>query len=211
MVYPAGAGFPRVFEAQDPSEVPAEIRFFSGLIDTLTATYNLDPNRIYANGLSNGGGMSFALSCTLSDRVAAGGGVAPALFLPWSSCTDQRAVPMMAFHGTADRLTPYHGGRSWVDTRQTFPDIPTWVADWAQRNRCLPTPVDAEVAPDVVRRSYAACAEGADVVFYTIEGGGHTWPGGEPMPEWLAGTTTRNIDATRKLWAFYREHPLPSE
>ena len=212
VVYPSGAGFPRVFEAQNPGpDLAAESAFFSGLIDTVTAAYNIDASRIYANGLSNGGGMSFALSCTLSDRIAAVGVVAPALFLPWSWCTDQRAVPMMAFHGTADRLTPYHGGRSWVDTRQTFPDIPTWVAGWAQRNRCAPTPVDAEVAPDVVRRSYGDCADQADVVFYTIQGGGHTWPGGEPMPEWLAGTTTGSIDATRQLWAFYREHPMPSE
>ena len=212
VVYPSGAGFPRVFEAQNPgADLTAEVEFFSGLIDTLTAAYDIDPSRIYANGLSNGGGMSFALSCTLSDRIAAVGVVGPALFLPWSWCTDQRAVPMMAFHGTADRLTPYHGGWSWVDTRKTFPDIPTWVDGWAQRNRCAPMPVDTDVAPDVSRRSYANCADQADVVFYTVEGGGHTWPGGEPMPHWLGGHTTRSIDATRQLWAFYREHPLPSQ
>ena len=212
VVYPSGAGFPRVFEAQNPgADLTAEVRFFSGLIDTLTAAYNVDPSRIYANGLSNGGGMSFALSCTLSDRIAAVGVVGPALFLPWSWCTDQRAVPMMAFHGTADRLTPYHGGRSWVAPEMTFPDIPTWVANWARRNRCTPTPVDADVGTDVIRRSYANCADEADVVLYTIDGGGHTWPGGEPMPEWLAGYMTRSIDATRQLWAFYREHPLRSQ
>jgi polyhydroxybutyrate depolymerase len=181
------------------------------LIDTLTAAYNLDPSRIYADGLSNGGGMAFVLSCTLSDRIAAIGMVASAQFLPWSWCTDQRAVPMMAFHGTADRLTPYRGGQSWVARDVTFPDIPTWVAHWARRNRCAPTPVDSEVAPDVIRRSYAGCADHADVVLYTVEGGGHTWPGGEPLPEWLAGPTSRSIDATRQMWAFFREHPLPSE
>jgi len=78
----------------------------------------------------------------------------------------------------------------------TFPDIPTWVAGWARRNRCAPTPVDAEVAPDVIRREYAACVDHADVVLYTVEGGGHTWPGGEPLPAWLSGSTSRSIDAT---------------
>jgi polyhydroxybutyrate depolymerase len=212
VVYPAGTGFPRVFRAQGPGAgLTAEVRFFSGLIDTLTAAYNLDPRRIYADGLSNGGGMAFVLSCTLSDRIAAVGVVASAQFLPWSWCTDQRAVPMMAFHGTADRLTPYRGGQTWVARDMTFPDIPTWVANWARRNRCAPTPVDSQVAPDVFRRSYASCADHADVVLYTVEGGGHTWPGGEPLPEWLAGPTSRSIDATRQMWAFFREHPLPSE
>ena len=212
VVYPSGAGFPRVWRAMRPGEgLTADVRFISGLIDTMKAAYNLDPGRIYADGLSNGGGMAFVLSCTLSDRIAAVGMVASAQFLPWSWCTDQRGVPMMAFHGTADRLTPYHGGQSWVARDTTFPDIPTWVANWARRNRCAPAPVDSEVAPDVIRRSYASCADRADVVLYTVEGGGHTWPGGEPLPEWLAGPTSRSIDATRQMWAFFREHPLPGE
>ena len=155
VVYPSGTGFPRVFEAQQPGAgLTAEVRFFSGLIDTLTAAYNLDPSRIYANGLSNGGGMAFVLSCTLSDRIAAVGMVGPALFLPWSWCTDQRAVPMIAFHGTADRIAPYRGGLSWMFPDTPFADIPMWVAKWAQRNRCAPTPVDSQVAPDVIRRSF---------------------------------------------------------
>ena len=55
-----------------------DVRFISDLIDHLQAKYNIDPSRIYANGLSNGGGMSFVLSCTLSDRIAAVGMVGAA-------------------------------------------------------------------------------------------------------------------------------------
>ena len=61
---------------------------------------------------------------------------------------------------------------------------------------------------DVRRREYRGCADDADVVFYTIEGGGHTWPGGPPFPEWLLGKTTQNIDATREMWAFFSQHRL---
>jgi polyhydroxybutyrate depolymerase len=64
------------------------------------------------------------------------------------------------------------------------------------------------VAPDVVCRSYADCAGDANVVLYTLEGGGHTWPGGAPLPEWIIGRTCRSVDATRLMWAFFREHPL---
>lgn len=69
-------------------------------------------------------------------------------------------------------------------------------------------PVDSEVATDVTRREYKDCANEAAVVLYTIIGGGHTWPGGTPMPEWLVGRTSRSIDATSLMWAFFREHPL---
>jgi polyhydroxybutyrate depolymerase len=46
------------------------------------------------------------------------------------------------------------------------------------------------------------------VVLYTVRGGGHTWPGGSPLPEWFVGRTTASIDATSLMWAFFSEHPL---
>lgn len=204
VVYPSGAAGagPRVWHEEEG----AEVRFISELIDTLEATYNIDPARIYADGLSNGGGMAFVLSCRLSDRIAAVGMVAAAQLLPWSWCADRRPVPMIAFHGTADKLVPYHGGRSWV-APNAFPDVPTWAAKWAGRNRCALPPVDSAVAADVTRRAYGNCADRADVVLYTIQGGGHTWPGGKPFPEWYVGLTSRSVDATRLIWAFFRAHP----
>jgi polyhydroxybutyrate depolymerase len=178
------------------------------LIDTLEAAYNIDPTRIYANGLSNGGGMAFVLSCTLSDRIAAVGMVAAAQLLPWSWCTDHRPVPMIEFHGTADPVTPYNGGRTWV-APEPFPSIPTWTANWARRNRCGTNPVESVVAADVTRLEYTNCADDAAVVLYRVQGGGHSWPGGKPLPEWLVGSTSNGVDATSQMWAFFREHPLP--
>ena len=209
VVYPSGVSGrgPRAWRAGGGPGLMRDVQFISELIDTLRASYNIDPTRIYANGLSNGGGMAFVLSCTLSDRIAAVGLVATAIFLPWSSCTDRAAVPMIAFQGTADRAVPYHGGKSWV-APNVFPDIPRWTATWAIRNRCSPNPVDAAVATDVLRRTYTNCANDAAVVLYTIEGGGHTWPGGGPLPEWFVGATSRSIDATSEMWAFFRAHRL---
>ncbi len=209
VVYPSGVSGrgPRAWRAGTGPGLMRDVQFISELIDTLRASYNIDPTRVYANGLSNGGGMAFKLSCTLSDRIAAVGMVATAIFLPWSSCTDQRAVPMILFQGTADRAVPYHGGKSWV-APNGFPDIPTWVANWARRNRCAPQPIDSAVAVDVTRRTYTRCAESAAVVLYTIQDGGHTWPGGGPLPEWFVGRTTNSIDASSQMWAFFREHPL---
>ena len=211
VVYPAGmdgAG-PRIFHVDRGPGLMQDVTFISHMIDTLEAHYNIDPSMIYANGLSNGGGMSFVLSCTLSDRIAAVGLVASAQTLPWSWCTDQRPVPMIAFHGTADSVTRYNGGTSWISSRP-FPNIPLFVANWARRNGCGPTPLESGVAPDVTRREYTNCAGDAPVVFYTIHGGGHSWPGGKPLPEWFVGTTTNGVDATNVMWTFFREHPLRS-
>lgn len=215
VVYPSGRSpwgggtgmRPKVWSTR-PDSTAADVRFISDLITRLEAAYDIDPSRIYASGYSNGGGMAFALSCTMPDRIAAVGIVAGAEDEPWSSCADTAPVPMISFHGTADPLVPYEGeGPSWLSPRP-FPSIPEWTARWARRNRCAPSPVVTVAAADVTRRQYVGCADSAAVVLYTISGGGHTWPGGKPLPKWLVGTTTRSVDATRLIWAFFREHPL---
>src|SRR6184192_703987 len=134
VVYPSGLEGvgPRVWRVG--SDFAKDVRFISEMIDKLEAAYNIDPARIYANGFSNGGGMAFVLSCTMSDRIAAVGMVAAAQLLPFSWCTDARPVPMIAFHGTADRAVPYNGGTSWV-APDSFPNVLTWTRNWARRNR----------------------------------------------------------------------------
>lgn len=104
-------------------------------------------------------------------------------------------------------MAPYNGGASWV-APESFPNIPAWTANWARRNRCAPNPVESAVASDVTRREYTNCADDAAVVLYTIRGGGHSWPGGGPLPEWFVGPTSRSIDATSQMWTFFRAHPL---
>jgi polyhydroxybutyrate depolymerase len=211
VVYPSGfrGVGPRVWRMGSETDV----RYISDLIDTLQASYNIDRTRIYADGLSNGGGMAFALSCTMSNRIAAVGLVASAQLLPWNWCTDQRPVPMIAFHGTDDAFTPYGGGRTLVippNSVQAFPSIPVWAENWARRNRCGPQPLDTPIAADVTRRSYAGCADNADVQLYTIHRGGHTWPGGGKMPRWFVGPMSHSVSASHEMWVFFRDHPLRS-
>lgn len=213
VVYPSGTTLSgsgagvlpfRVWHLGPEALLSANVRFVSELIDTLKATYNIDPTRIYANGFSNGGAMTFALSCRLSDRIAAVGTVSAAQDQPWSWCADSQPVPLINFHGTAD-LVPYNGGKVWASPRP-FPSVLTWTANWARRNRCGLNPIESAVAADVTRLEYTNCANDAAVLLYTIRGGGHTWPGGKPMPKWMVGPTSRSIDATRVMWAFFSQY-----
>jgi polyhydroxybutyrate depolymerase len=211
VVYPSGSDVPKIWHVGRGAGLMRDVRFIAALIDTLEAAYNIDPTRIYANGISNGGAMAFVLSCTLSDRIAAVGLVAPAQTLPASWCTDRRPVPLIAFHGAADPIVPYRGGPAgdpFNPVKDTFPAVQDWVASWARRNRCGAKPSDSFVAADVTRREYPRCADHAAVVLYTIQGGGHSWPGGKPLPEWWVGPTSKSVDATRQMWAFFREHQL---
>ncbi len=214
VVYPAGRGKPRRWETFEPgAALERDVRYIAALIDSLRAAFAIDSTRIYADGLSNGGGMAFVLSCTLADRIAAIGMVAPAQTLSPVWCPDRRPMPMIAFHGDADPILPYHGGPMGGPgpVRPVFRPVRAFVAWWAERNRCAATPVDTAMAADVVRLRYTECAEGAPVVFHTLLGGGHTWPGGSGLPEWFTGPTVRSIDATNEMWEFFRRHRLRAE
>jgi polyhydroxybutyrate depolymerase len=213
VVYPSGNDFPKIWHVEQGDNLAKDVRFISDLIDTLEAGYNIDRRRTYANGISNGGGMSFVLSCRLSSRIAAVGLVAAAQTLPASWCTDPTPVPMVAFHGASDPIVPYNGGPlgdPFNPAHVVFPAVRDWVASWARRNRCAADAVVSEVASGISRLEYGPCDDDAAVVLYTIQEGGHTWPGGEPLPEWWAGKTSRAIDATRVTWTFFRDHPLRS-
>lgn len=212
VVYPAGTGHgPKSWEmaaSETPSRMP-DVRFISKLMDEMEASYNIDKTRIYANGMSNGGGMAFVLSCTLSDRIAAIGMISPGLDPDWDWCKEDRPMPLIAFHGTADPIAPYNGGRSKFGDGVS-PSMPLFVGKWARRNRCAAEPVEIPVATDAARREYVDCTDGADVAFYTIQGEGHQWPGGRPIvAQWMVGPYSRSIDATRLMWAFFREHRAP--
>jgi polyhydroxybutyrate depolymerase len=212
VVYPSGTEYPKRWRAggDNPGNgtLSIDTQFIADLVDMLQQQYNIDPSRIYANGLSNGGGMSFLLSCELSDRIAAIGTVAGAYLYPFEECTRERPVPLIAFHGTADPIVPYLGGPSG-SFDIPFPNIPAWMKGYAALNQCVLQP---EILPsfgnDISGKRYTGCRDNSEVLFFTIAGGGHTWPGGNPIPETIAGSTSKSIDATRMMWEFFQAHPL---
>jgi polyhydroxybutyrate depolymerase len=205
VAYPSGKGHasPRVWRMGGGPGTARDVEFITRLIDTLVARHGVDRERVYLNGLSNGGGMTFAFSCIAPERIAAAGMVGSALSFPWKQCAEAAPLPVMIVNGTADPVIPYEGGKTWVASF-AFPSVPQFTARWAQRNRCRPSPHDSVVGPTVKRREYRGCAGGASVVLYTLEGDGHVWPGGGRVPEWLSGTDSRNLDASRVMWDFFR-------
>jgi polyhydroxybutyrate depolymerase len=212
VVYPAGSGafFGGFSPGQHiwpagPQTLLRDVKFISDLIEKLQAEYNIDSRRVYADGISNGGGMAFQLSCNLSDRIAAVGAVASAQLLPWQ-CRDSKPVPLIVFHGTADKHAPYLGGTSPIAPRP-FANIPEWTAHVARKNECRGDARETQITANVRLLAYTNCAEGADVMFYTIEGGGHSWPGGKSLPGWIVGPTSQEINATRLMWEFFMTHP----
>lgn len=206
-VYPSGSGFPLRWRAGGPANTHLDFQFISDLIDQIETDYNIDEARIYANGLSNGAGMSFVLACELSQRITAFGGVAGAYLLPWEDCDQERPIPAIIFHGTEDQIVPFTGGESHFPDF-SLPDITSWVSDLAAKNGCSADPENLPTQGKVSGKRYTDCNQDAEILFYVIEGGGHSWPGGGYLPEAIVGHTTQDIDATRTMWEFFKQHPM---
>ena len=190
-----------------------DVGFVRLLLDTLLRELPVDSRRIYATGISNGAGMAFRLACDLPRRFAAIAPVAGALPAELEHrCATAAPVSLLMFQGTLDRLMPYDGGD--LSHRGRVLPVVTTAGLFARLNGCAPEPMVA-AEPDTVtdgtrvrRSSYGGCREGHDVVLFTIEGGGHTWPGGPPVGR-SVGRVTRDLDANRAMLDFFDRHPPP--
>ncbi len=186
-----------------------DVGFLSGLIDTLSRQYDVDPKRIYVTGFSNGASMTYRLACERSDRIAAiapvSGGLAENV-MPDCAQRSQRPIPLLLIHGTDDPVVAFNSGERAGN-----------LAYWVRRNGCGLTPQvtrlpDADPNDGTQTRveSYPGCRDGADVTFYAIEGGGHHWPGGdEPAFREPHGRTPRDFDGATTVWSFLKAHPMP--
>jgi polyhydroxybutyrate depolymerase len=182
-----------------------DVRFLDALLDTLSLAYNINPQRVYSTGMSNGGFMSYTLACGLSDRIAAIASVTGSMTnLQVANCSPPRPVPVMQIHGTADPTVPYLGNAN-------FSSIESVVAFWAGHNQC-PQPAVMTPVPDInaadgctaERYEYAPGNNGARVVFYKILNGGHTWPG----TGFVIGVTNQDFNASVEIWRFFSQYGL---
>jgi polyhydroxybutyrate depolymerase len=191
-----------------------DVGFVRVLVDSLTAELGIDRRRVYATGISNGAMFAYRLACDLPGTFAAVAPVAGAMPAALADgCAHTTPVSVLAFQGTADPLVPYAGGGVARRRGQVLPAERS-IAFWAAVAGCSPDPATAE-QPDRVRdgtrlrlTSYRGCRDGRAVELYTIEGGGHTWPGG-PAAGRRVGRVSREIDATETIWKFFAAHGRP--
>jgi polyhydroxybutyrate depolymerase len=173
---------------------PDDVHFIRILIDHIEATRCVDRTRVYATGVSNGGGMAARLGCKLSTRLAA---IAPVAggYAHLPSCRPApEPLSVLEIHGTADRTVPYWGsGPDQKGSAQGF------VREWAARDGCASKPKRRRPSAHVVRLDWAGCVPGIRVRHFKIEGGTHEWPG------WPAtGTPPRASDGVSASWEVWR-------
>lgn len=187
-----------------------DVAFIDNLIDTLSALYNIDPQRIYSTGFSNGGFMSYKLACALSNRIAA---IAPVSGTStqelMNMCDPGRPLPVFHIHGDADPVVPYNGGSAGPFSNLLGAEALTNI--WVEKNNCNATPTITPI-PNVVvndgctaeRLVYANGDLGSSVELIRIDNGGHTWPGAIIN----LSSTCMDFSASREIWLFFRRYTL---
>jgi polyhydroxybutyrate depolymerase len=189
----------------------------------LSRRYAIDVSRIFATGISEGAQMAYRLACDPRSPLAAVASVSGSY--EYDECHPPQPIPILEFHGTADKLIPFYG-----DGVLGFRSVPQTLATWLAADQCPATPTSEDI-PDrtqdgthVVRQDYSPCAAGSEVVLYEIEEGGHNWPDspmvypdllGEDVLDpivWalerkLVGPVTFQISANDQMWDFFQRHP----
>ena len=152
------------------------------LLDDLARVANINAKRVFATGMSNGGIMCYRLASELSDRIAA---IAPVSgTMGMATCNPKRAVSVMHFHGTDDKVVPMEGGRGERTLAlPSFFSVDHSIQAWVKANGCPEKPVVTDEpkrfddGTTVERKTYGPGKDGSEVVLFVINGGDHAWPG----------------------------------
>jgi polyhydroxybutyrate depolymerase len=177
-----------------------DVAFIRALIARLEHEYSVDPKRIYATGISNGAMMVYRPACELSDKIAA---IAPVEGAQDIECRPSNPVSVIVFHGTADRLVPFHGGSTPYQMGSKRSDTPVMdtVCFWVERDGCSFEPEHSKNRGARVS-IYSGCKDGTGVAMYAVEGGRHMCPG---RP--ISGNA---LPASELMWGFFVQHPKQS-
>lgn len=180
-------------------DLDADLAFLAAVVDELTGRFSPPGGRVAMTGMSGGARMSCRFAAVHGDIVSMVGAVA-GLRAPLDTPT--RPVPILAFHGTADRINPYDGGGNprWVES------VPDAARRWAEANGRPSAPTSTEVSPTLTRTTYGTDGGPGEVTLWTSSGAGHTWPGSRvgPLLRLILGRTSTEVDATGEIWSFAR-------
>ena len=191
VVYPEGLNNAwNVFTFWDGNSYD-DVGFISAIIDDIAENFNIDLNRIYACGMSNGGYMSYRLACDLSSKIAAFGSVTGNFMINTeeNDCLDQdREIPIIHFHGTADEVVNYFppsfDGSLTVGESIDF---------WSDYNNLTTESVES-INTNVEIYTYSNESSTTKFVHYKVYGGNHEWFGSTWAVNWGFNTSEELIN-----------------
>ena len=190
-----------------------DIGFVNALIDSVSLKYNIDSNRIYACGFSNGGTFSYELICGLSNKIAAFGSVGGNFSINENRlCNIEREIPLIHIHGTRDRLQKYN--HSDGDFLSTIESVNYW-ANYNQFDIKVVENIEDFHKKDgttVEKHTYSKNNSNTQVIHFKVVKGGHLWLG-SPIADWLTlrlffGRNNHEINSSKEIVDFFLKYKL---
>lgn len=182
-----------------------DVQFISELIDYMIANYNINSNRVYVMGFSNGGLMTSRLACEVSEKIAAIGTVEGGMnYNILNSCDPQHPMPYMNIHGTIDAPVPYYGNTTMVPATEV-------VDYWKNFNGISGNTITTKIPntnlndeSSAQRIVYNDVSNKYRVTHIKIDGGGHSWAGSNTIID----VTNQDFSASEALWKFVKRYSL---
>ena len=175
--------------SEDPSNPNPDMLYISSVIDEVTASENIDPNRVFLTGMSASGTLSYRAACVLANKIT---GIAPVeAVVENPNCHPSRPISLFAINGTADPASPYTGGLG-------FPSVSTIMSNWRGYDSCPATTTTKTLSSTSSTTTWGPCQSGTTVSSTTVNGGVHGWP---------AVTGIARFDATAVISAWLMSVP----
>jgi len=189
-----------------------DLGYLEALIDTMIENYNINPDRVYMCGMSNGGFMSYYSACEMTDKIAAIASVTGTMNNDiFDNCNPTRSIPILEIHGTADATVPYNGASN-AGSFQSMIATEAVLDFWVNHNNCTlefeeeMEDISLTDLSTVTHFKYSGGDNGSSVEHYRINNGGHTWPGAALA---LPGVVTNyDIIASEVIWDFFKQYTI---
>ena len=166
--------------------------FVESIISEISSQYNLDLERVYAAGYSNGGMMAYGLANYKSDLIAAVASVS-GVMLDCIGSTNH-PMPVVHLHGTSDNVIPYNGGYGWISVQNTLDH-------WINFNNTTSTPtvsIDDSEGITIEHYVYGEGNNSVSVEHYKYVGGNHVW----------FSSTFRGLNTYELIWNFMSRYDI---
>jgi polyhydroxybutyrate depolymerase len=193
-----------------------DLQFIRDLVAHLQDELTLNPDKVFATGMSNGADMSYLLACQASDIFRAVAPIAGVMMKEtFDTCSPSRPLPIFEVHGTNDEVSLFNGDMENSGGWGPYPDLPATIAFWVELNGLtlkqssnLPNSAANDTSHIVFDRYWSETQDN-EVWFYRVVDGGHHWPGVQfdwwrnPMAWWYFRNANQDIDTSRVVWSFF--------